>query len=78
MLFRFSRVVQDVDVFHYKENQLIVTNQWEISKTWILICLLVASFKGSDRLKHVAYHGVQHIVILWSTFCFFAILTLNG
>ena len=29
--------------------------------TWILVCLLVASFKGSYRLKHVAYHGVQHV-----------------
>ena len=31
ILFRFSRVVQDVDVFHYQENPLIETNQWDIS-----------------------------------------------
>ena len=29
---------------------------------------IVASFNGSDRLKHVPYHGVQHIVIYRSPF----------
>ena len=30
-----------------------------------LSIVLVASVKGSDRLKHVPYHGVQRIVIKW-------------
>ena len=34
---------------------------------------IVTSFNGSDRLKHVPYHGVQHIVIYRSPFCFFYI-----
>ena len=31
ILFRLCRVVQEVNVFHYKENPLIETNQWDIS-----------------------------------------------
>ena len=38
----------------------------------------VASFNGSDRLKHFPYHRVQRIVIKWSTVFAFFILNLNG
>ena len=56
----------------------IETKQWDLSYTWILVCLLVASSVGSGRLKHIRYHGVQRIVIMWSTVWLFFILNLKS